>query len=175
MLEIRKNLLSKDRTVHERMRARRMALRTFVAISVLLALLIVTAIVYVWYMGRYANQITQPIVETPTKQTLQPYKPAFDAPVGIVQQSFSGTVSPGSVAKISIKTNPGAVCQILVRAPKEPLPDTALVPKTADAYGIADWSWTVPKDIAPAKWSVEVTCANEAKKSGFYRAYLEVK
>ena len=84
------------------------------------------------------------------------------------------SVSSRLVATIGIKTNPGADCQITVRADKDPLPDLGLVPKIADEYGIINWSWKVPGDISPARWPVEVTCANEAKKSAFYRAYLVV-
>ncbi len=174
MLEIRKTPLGKERTVHQKMKARRTANRTIVFVAVVLALIVVAGIVYVWYMSRYPNQITQPVVTTQPPQTIKPYTPDPNAPVGIVEQSFSGSVTLGSAASIAVKTTPGAACQITVRTPTEPLSDLSLVPKIADEYGMVDWSWKVPKDIVPAKWPVEITCANEAKKSGFYRAYLEI-
>lgn len=173
MLEINKQRLGKERTVHDKIRARRTAVRTVVFVLILLVALIIAAIIYVWYMGKYPNQITQPIVTTPAK-TIEPYKPSDDAQVGVSEQSFSGTVTRGSVANISIKTTPGAACQIIVLAPKEILKDTALIPKIADEYGMLDWSWKVPKDISPATWQVDITCANKAKHSGFYRTHLVI-
>jgi hypothetical protein len=109
--------------------------------------------------------------------TIKTYTPAPDAPVGISQQSFSETATPGSNASITIKTNPGAACQITVKVNNNNnalLPDTGLVPKIADEFGIIDWSWTIPKNILPGKLPVEITCANAAKKSGYYKADLIV-
>ena len=70
--------------------------------------------------------------------------------------------------------NPGAACQISVKVNNAALPDTGLVPKIADEFGIVTWSWTVPKNVLSGKWPVEMTCANEAKKSAYYKADLEV-
>lgn len=175
MLEIRKSRFGQQRSVHERGRRKRTARRVAFAVVILLFLLIVAAIVYVWYTGRHpVQQVIQTVDTRSTAPTVKTYTPAPDAPVAIVQQAFSGPATPGSNASLSIKTNPHAPCQITVKVNNAPLPDTGLVPKIADEFGIVDWSWTVPKNVLPGKWPVEVTCANEAKKSAYYKVDLEV-
>lgn len=175
MLEIRKQRFGQQRTIHERHRRKRTATRVGVAVLVLVMLFIVGAVIYVWYVGQ---RPVQQAVETVNTQSAAPilkgYTPDPDAPVGIVQQSFSDPMPAGSNAAISIKTNPGAACQISVKVNNTALPDTGLVPKIADEFGLVNWSWTVPKGTLVGKWPVDVTCANEAKKSAFYRAYLEI-
>lgn len=175
MLEIRKKRLGKKRSIHERQRRKRTVVRVTVTTIILTLLFVVSAVVYVWYMGQHPiQQATQPIDTRSAAPTIKTYKPAADAAVGIAEESFTGTTAPGSNATITIKTNPGAACQITVKVNNTALPDTGLVPKIADEFGIATWSWTVPKNVLPGKWPVEITCANEAKKSAYYKADLEV-
>lgn len=175
MLEIRKKRLGKQRTIHERQRHKRTIIRVFITILVLVLLFVVGAIVYVWYMGQKPNeQAVQTIDTRSAAPTIKTYKPADDAPVGIVQESFTGSAAPGANATISIKTNPGAACQIAVKVNNTPLPDTGLIPKIADEFGIVNWSWSIPANVVPGKWPVEITCANEAKKSAYYKAELVV-
>lgn len=176
MLEIRKTRGGKQRSIHEREHRKRTVRRTVGTIVILLFLMIISAVVYVWYMGRHPiEQATQIVNTGSAAPTIK--APAVDpnARVGIVQQSFSGTVVAGSNASISIKTNPEAACQISVRVNTTVLPDTGLVPKIADEFGIVEWSWSIPAGLAAGKLPVEITCANEAKKSAYYKTELEVK
>lgn len=176
MLEIRKVRIGRQRSIHERERRKRAVRRTVSAVVILLLLMLIGAVVYVWYMGQQPVQQSAQTVNTGSAApNIKTYKPADDAPVGIVQQSFSGLVAPGSNASINIKTNAGAACQISVKINNTPLPDTGLVPKIADEFGIAEWSWSVPVSTPKGSWPVEITCANVAKKSAYYKAYLEVK
>lgn len=175
MLEIRKRRLGKKRSIHERSRRKRTIIRVAVTVVTLVALFAAAAVVYVWYMGQHPlQQAVQKVDTRSVAPTIKTYKPAPDAAVGIVEESFTGTTAPGSNATITIKTNPGAACQITVKVNNAALPDTGLVPKIADEFGIVTWSWTVPKNVLPGKWPVEMTCANEAKKSAYYKADLEV-
>lgn len=174
-LAINKRVASSGRSIHERRHRKRMVARTFIAIGILLLLLIVAAVVYVWYMGQHPSQpTTQQIDTTSIAPKLKP--PTFDpnAPVGIVRQTFSGSVTAGSNAAITVKTQPKAVCQITVKVKETNLPDNGLVPKMADEFGMVDWSWTVPKNVPTGKWPVEITCANDAKKSGYLKEELVV-
>lgn len=174
MLEIRKNRFGQQRSIHERQRRKRTVRRVVVAVFFLLIGLVVGGIIYVWYMGQHpGGQTTQKIDTKSTAPTIRTYTLPEDAPVGIVQQSFSGSATPGSNAALSIKTNPGAACQITVKVNNTPLPDTGLVPKIADEFGIVNWSWTIPLNVLPGKWPVEITCAN-AKKSAYHKVDLEV-
>ena len=174
-LTINKRAASSGKTIHERQRRRRTTRRVFIAIFVLLVFCIVAAIIYVWYMGQHPLEATQTVVNTaPLAPKLK--APSYDpnAPVGIVQQTFTGAIAAGGNAMISIKTQPKAACQIAVKVNKETLPDTGLVPKIADEFGMVDWSWTVPKNVLPGKWPVEITCANDLKKSAYFKVELEV-
>ncbi len=174
MLEIRKTRAGQKRSIHERKRQRRTVKRVVLTIVILLLVILLAAVIYVWYMGRHPNeQVMQTVNTGSAAPTLKTYKPPDDAVVGIVQQTFSGAAKPGSNSSISIKTNPGAACQITVKVNNALLPDTGLVPKIADEFGIVNWSWTVPKNVLRGKWPVEITCAN-AKNSAYYRVDLEV-
>jgi hypothetical protein len=175
VLEIRKNQFGGGRSIHERNQRKRTAGRVIVAAAILLVLSIAGAVVYVWYMGRHPlPQAVQTVDTRSAAPTVKTYTPSPDAPVGIVLQTFTGSTAAGSNAALSIKTNPGAACQISVKVNNASLPDSGLVPKIADEFGIVDWSWNVPKNVLPGKWPVEVACANEAKKSAQYKVELEV-
>lgn len=174
MLEIRSQRFGSKRSVHERRRRRQTARRTTTAAVILLVLMLLTGVIYVWYMGRHpARQVVKTITPSAAPSIKAP-KVSPDAPVSIVQQTFSGSVPAGGNAGLSIKTNPGAACQITVKVNSAPLPDAGLVPKIADEFGMVDWSWTVPRNVLPGKWPTEVTCANDQKKSAYYRVELEV-
>lgn len=175
MLEIRKGSSGQQRTIHERQRRKNTLRRTVSAVVILLFLLIIAAVIYVWYMGQHPVQQTAQTIDTSSAApTIKAYTPADDAPVGIVQEAFIAQVTPGANASISIKTNPKAACQITVKVNNTPLPDTGLIPKNADEFGLVEWSWTVPKNVLPGKWPVEITCASAAKKSAYYKVDLEV-
>lgn len=175
MLEIRKKRFGQQRSIHEQQRRRRTLRRTVVVIFILLLLMLIGGVLYVWYMGRHpVQQTTQTVDTSSTAPKIKTYTPAPDAPVSIVLQTFSGSVASGSNASISIKTNPKAACQISVKVNNSLLPDTGLIPKTADEFGLVNWSWTVPKNVVTGSLPVEITCANDAKKSAYYRADLIV-
>ncbi|OYW85723.1 hypothetical protein B7Z17_01795, partial [Candidatus Saccharibacteria bacterium 32-49-10] len=97
-----------------------------------------------------------------------------DAPIGIALQSFSSPVARGMNSAITIKTNADAACSIkLTYNNKELSKDMGLIPKTADEYGVATWSWKVESGRPPGTYPVEVTCAND-KNIGYYMARLVV-
>ena len=173
MLAIRRRRLKRQLSLHERNRRRRFARRMAIAIVVMIFLFAVAGIIYAWYMGRDPeNRVVETGVPTTTKKTIEPYQPPTDAAVYIVLESITTPVTIGNTATITIKTNPKAVCQITFTVDKSPISDTSLLPKTADEYGLIQWSWTVK--AVPGKWPVETTCANESGRSGYYKAELEV-
>lgn len=180
MLEIKKNRFTSKKAAYERYRKRRTARRITVAAVVLLVLLIAGAVFYVWYMGKRPDEtaLSTPIDTTSAAPKIKTHTPPPDAPVGLVQQTFSGTVKSGSNAAISVKTNAGAACTITVKMSdrdKSQLKDSGLVPKVADEFGMVDWSWTVPKGVSSGSWLVEITCANESGRSGYLKADLIVE
>lgn len=175
MLELRKTRFGQKRSIHERKRRRRTATRVVVVVVILVFLLLIAGVMYAWYMGRNPEQrVVQTVPASTQRTTINPYEPAADAAVSIVLQSLTTPVKPGNNVAMTIKTNPKAACQIIVKANGSALPDTGLIPKVADEYGVVGWSWTVPGTVPAAKWPIEVTCANTAKKSAYYKAELEI-
>lgn len=178
MLEIKKKKFAPKRANPENYRRRRTAKRVIVATVVLLTLLIVGALVYVWYMGKHPAKtaLSQPVDTSSVAPKIKVHTPPPDAPVGIVQQTFSGAVKSGNNASISVKTNAKAACQIAVKVGgKTPLSDSGLVPKIADDFGLVDWSWTVPKGVLAGTWPVEITCANESNRSAYFKVNLVIE
>lgn len=173
MLAIRKRRLKRQISLHERNRRRRFARRMVIAIIVLLFLFAIAGVVYAWYMGRNPeNRVVETEAPATVAKKAEPYQPPADAAVYIVLQSITTPVTIGSTATVTIKTNPKAVCEIVLTVDKKRVSDTALIPKTADEYGLVQWSWTV--EANSGKWPVEMTCANEGGKSGYYKAELEI-
>lgn len=177
-MEIKKSRLGKARSLpHERLRRRNRAKNITIAVLLIVLIMIVAAVVYVWYSG--LNPAEQAAIKPVDTESIAPKIKTHltdpNAPVGIVQQTFVGTVVPPANAFISIKTNTSAACQIQVTYHNNTKSnDTGLVPKIADDFGVVQWSWSVPAGIPVGKYPVEITCANQMQKSGYYRVFLEV-
>jgi hypothetical protein len=90
--------------------------------------------------------------------TIKPTKPAANAGVGVSVGSLTTPVKAGSNADIEIRTTATSNCSISVIYNNTPAHDSGLAPKTADAYGIVSWSWTVPAGTPVGNWPVKVTC-----------------
>jgi hypothetical protein len=136
-------------------------------VLVITILLIGAAFVYAWYSSQHAggNPSTASTVK-PTPKLTAPHKPAPDAQIGVATQFVTSPVAPGDNASISIHTNAAARCTITVLYDKTNAVDSGLMPKIADDYGLAQWSWTIPVS-APLgkKSSVDVWCANTKKNA----------
>jgi len=154
---------------NERRRRRRFA-RLIIGIC-LTIIIIGTALglVYVWYMGK--TQPVQPaaVAQPIAGKTVTP-APVTDenAAVGVAIQTLTSPVPKGGNASISIKTRPQAACSIrvtysLTAGQDEESKDSGLIPKTADEYGVASWTWTVETSRPTGSWPVEVTCAYKTK------------
>lgn len=136
--------------------------RTATTALVLLLLAVVGGIVYTWYGGQ---QKTATIKQAPTptrRTTFKPPKIPSNARIGVAIQTSMLQVKPGENASVTIRTNPEAICTVSVKYNKVPATDSGLIQKTADEFGVADWSWTVPAGTPKGKWPVDVTCKNKA-------------
>jgi len=136
---------------------------------VLLVLIVAGGIGYIWYTGQnnsdeIASSDTTVKASKPTT-VIAPVKTAENAKVGASIQELTSPVLPGDNSSITVKTNPDAKCTISVIYDKTPSTDSGLLPKVADEYGIASWTWTVEKSAPLGKWPVKVTCA-KGKMSG---------
>lgn len=141
---------------------------TIISVIVLLILFVGGGVLYTWYMGKY-NPAKPTSVVKPVATAVSPVRkapqPASDAKVGVSIQLLNSPVEPGANTSITIRSNAGAKCTILVEYNKVPSKDSGLVPKTTDEYGMVTWTWTVEPTVPYGKWPVTVTCAN-AKNSG---------
>lgn len=64
--------------------------------------------------------------------------------------------APGSQASIAARTEPSAGCVLMLVGPFGPVGWPGLGPQSADASGIARWSYTVPAGAPPGAYSVAV-------------------
>ena len=163
--------------VQERRRKRRLAKLIIGVCVVLLCICALLGFVYVWYMGK-----TQPIPQATivnqvaTKSTVSVPVVDEEAPVGVAVQTLTSPVHKGGNSSISIKTRPKAACSIRVTygtTKNDESKDGGLIPKTADEYGVADWTWTVETSRPVGSWPVEVTCAYKTKW-GYGKDILQV-
>ncbi|PKL31847.1 hypothetical protein CVV43_00110 [Candidatus Saccharibacteria bacterium HGW-Saccharibacteria-1] len=148
-------------------RAAKIAIRLGVSAVVLLIIIVGGGIFYIWYSGQNSAPVTIEAEPTPIKTSVQakPAKIDENANVGVVTQSLTSPVKPGSNSSIIIKTNPKADCVISVIYNKVASTDSGLVAKVADEYGVVSWTWTVSNTVPLGKWPVKVTCSHN-KKSG---------
>ena len=149
-------------------------------IGICLGILVLGALiglVYVWYMGKTQPVPQAAVVKQAVAKTVTT-TPIVDeeAPVGVAVQTLTSPVRKGGNSSISIKTRPKAACSIRVSygtTQDDESKDGGLIPKTADEYGVADWTWTVETSRPVGSWPVEVTCAYKTKW-GFGKGMLQV-
>lgn len=145
----------------------RLARNLAVSIAVLFGVIFIGGVAYIWYSGNNdLSGVTELELETPERPGLKTIERAANNPVGVSVQSISSPISPGSVASISIRTTPDANCVISVIYNKTIISnDPRLITKTADEYGMANWSWMVEPTVPLGKWPVKITCS-VGEKSG---------
>lgn len=155
------------------------ALKAFRTASILFASLLVVlvgvGVLYVWLGSSEAPTAT--IAEPKEKPQLQEKEvPILDpkAPVGVSVQTVNSPVEPGQNVVLIAKTKPEAICQIKVEYNKVASKDSGLHEKTADVFGMIQWSWAVEETTPLGTWPITITCAKD-EKSGVVVADLEVK
>ena len=141
----------------------------------LIILLVGAGILYVW-LG--SGEAPAPVIAEPKakSQLKEKAAPTLDpkAPVGVSVQSVNSPVEPGQNVVLIGKTKPLAVCQIKVEYNKVPSKDSGLHEKTADQFGVIQWSWAVEETTPVGSWPITITCAKD-EKSGVVVSNLEVK
>ena len=65
----------------------------------------------------------------------------------------------GNAAHATVRTLPGARCDIVVEYKSGPSTAQGLDPKTASGSGEVSWSWMVGTRTTPGSWPVTVTCS----------------
>ena len=150
------------------------------ACFVVIVLLVAAGFAYTWWVGQ------QPAPAAEVIETVGDVRPAIveprelppDAPVGVSSQLLTTPVLPGENASLTIKTNPGATCEITVTygelgEESARSTDSGLRPREADKFGMITWTWTVEPNRPLGTYPVETTCATE-QKSGYLRVSLTV-
>ena len=79
--------------------------------------------------------------------------------LSIALLSITSPVHHGNPASISIKTAPGAACQITFTYKSWPSRAKGLTPKTSDGQGMVSWTWLVGSRTTPGTWPVSVSCS----------------
>ena len=149
---------------------------TAVSIGVLLVLAVGGGVAYTWYMGQQPVDTTTAIaepVDVAPRQEIKPPTMSPDAAVSASVQMLTSPIMPGDNASITVKTNPKAVCSIVVEYDDVASNDSGLSLKTADEFGNVSWSWTVEPEVPLGTWPVDVTCAHN-EKSAMVRGDVEV-
>lgn len=160
-------------------RAFRLARNIVLSVVVLAVFVAGAGVAYTWYMGGGLSGAT-PVatvepVATATTQAPKRHLPAADAPASASIQQLSSPVAPGGTASLTVRSNRTAVCVVTVQySDKQVRTDAALVEKSTDEFGIADWQWTVPKTAPKGKASVTATCSLDAKRSAVVSGDLEI-
>jgi hypothetical protein len=144
-----------------------------VSVAVLVALIIVAGLAWTWFSGQNSAPVKVAAVPKVPSKSHAPQKPSPTGVVGVAVQFISTPVRPGDNATMTIHTNIGANCTIMVAYNNVPAKDSGLVPKKADDMGLVTWGWTVPTTTPVGKWPATATCANTTK-SGMVVGTLEV-
>jgi outer membrane biosynthesis protein TonB len=87
--------------------------------------------------------------------------------------SLTSPVARGSLATATVTTKAGASCSIVVEYKSGPSHAAGLGPTTANASGIASWTWKVGTSTTLGGWPVTVTCS-AAGQSKSVTKYLQV-
>ena len=147
-----------------------------ISVLILIVLLIGAGAAYTWYMDSKTtiHPISTPAHSDDIPAFAKPVAPAANARVGVAVEVITSPVAPGSNASITVRSLAGAKCTITVSYKNVASTDSGLVPKVADEYGTASWTWTVGKTVPAGTWPVGVTCARNGM-TGYVRGDLQVQ
>lgn len=161
----------------QRQNRKRLTLRLFVMVSMLLMLCVIAGFGYAWYNARkHPVQVTPVVAPKPKEPTIKaPTTFSDDTPVGVATEVVTNTIVLGANGNVSIKTLPTAACTIRVTyADGQTSKDAGLAAKPADDFGVANWTWTVEQTRPPGKALVETTCVH-GKKSGYMKNDITIQ
>ena len=147
-----------------------------VSAVVLLVLFLGAGGTYVLFADKGAQT---PLAETPaapaesSNAPIAPTKPQPRSAEGAAVEVLSSPVARGSIASISVQTDPASACTIAVVYNNIPSNAAGLGSAVADAYGTVSWNWVVPTTAPIGTWPVTVTCAYNGQ-TGVVQGDLQV-
>jgi hypothetical protein len=121
-------------------------------------------------------------VPTPVPPTTKPTpnptprptpKPTPKPTLTVTFTSLTSPVARGSLATAKVNTKPGAYCTIVVMYKSGPSTAAGLGPHTANASGLASWTWKVGTRTTVGSWPVTVSCSAQGLKKSVTK-YLQV-
>lgn len=135
--------------------------RIVITVIILIVLSIVGGVAYVYFTGNSTGkqETPQTVANTAESSPLpKPVAPGANAPEGVSINALTTPVGLGSNASITIATNAGSNCTIVVTYGGVKSTDSGLAPKKADAYGTVTWTWTIPANTPLGAAPVKVDC-----------------
>lgn len=148
---------------------------TLISVVVMVALFAAAATVYVLIADRNSKPPAKlkPVSQAALPHEIKPVAPAANAQEGVAVQSFITPVAAGSNTTLQVLTNAGSTCTIKAVYNNVPSRDSGLATRTADAYGLVSWTWTVDSTAPAGSWPVTVTCDYRGR-TGVYIGQLQV-
>lgn len=126
----------------------------------MLGIMILVGAVYVYITDR--SGFIGPKIET-GKSILsspipQPVAPSPNNPEGVSLVILTSPVNSGSNASMTISTNAGSTCSIVVSYNGVVSKDSGLTTKSSGVYGSVSWTWSVGSSVPSGSWPIVVTC-----------------
>jgi competence protein ComEC len=106
--------------------------------------------------------------------TVEQTQPPASGSLAISVVSLTSPVSPGSTAKLTVKTSPAAACSIEVHYKSGPSHAAGLGEQTASDEGLVTWRWKVGTSTTPGTWRIVVSAAANGEKTSI-QVPLEVR
>jgi hypothetical protein len=136
-----------------------------ISFTVLLLLVIAAGAAYTWYISRHNPKTASKLSLKPAgAPVLKAPKVAADVRESASVQMLTSPIIPGSNASITIQTLPNSNCTIVVTYNETIVSkDSGLAAKTADDYGVVNWTWSVEETVPVGTWPVKVVCERNKK------------
>jgi len=106
-----------------------------------------------------ASKTTTTIVTTTTKTTTPTTTTATNSTLSLDIISVTSPVSAGSNATLTVRTSPGAQCNITVYYKSGASSASGLGSKTADSDGNVSWTWKVGAKTTAGTWKIVVSAS----------------
>jgi len=138
--------------------------KLIIAIAILGVLFGVGSLVFTWFEENFSGTPESiKIIQVASKDSSS-NTPSPTAKVNATLQYIANPVTQGGDESMSVRTNLGTKCTVKVVYDKDGSKvasvDPKLTEKTADAFGLVGWSWTVPTTVPAGKSQATATCSN---------------
>jgi hypothetical protein len=146
-----------------------------ISVAVLLIIFLSIGVLYTFRIdrGEAGNVEVAPHISEVSSVSPKPRLPSPNASEGVAVDVIDSPVKRGADTSVSVSTNAGSTCTILVAYNGVVAKSTGLAPTTADDYGLASWTWPVGNTVPIGTWPVKITCTYNGR-SGVVDTSLQV-